>query len=30
LIVDKAGRLTARKLGVLKESQLEAILEPLF
>jgi len=30
LIVDRARRLTARKLGMLKESQLEAILEPLF
>lgn len=30
LIIDRAGRLSARKLGVLKESQLEAMLEPLF
>ena len=30
LIIDRAGRLSARKLGVLKESQLEVMLEPLF
>jgi thiol-disulfide isomerase/thioredoxin len=30
LIIDRTGRLNARKLGVLKESELEAILKPLF
>ncbi len=30
MIIDRAGRLTARKLGVLKETELEPMLTPLF
>ena len=30
LILDRTGQLKARKLGVLKESELEAVIEPLF
>ena len=30
LIVDRKGRLVGRKLGILKEGQLEAMIEPLF
>lgn len=30
LIIDRTGRISTRKLGALKESQLEAILGPLF